>query len=68
MKYLCLQQMNLSEHTCTGRAIGFAALFLCGRFNLVNDGLWVNTAAIEVALVRKQVLRVVLAKRVRRGR
>lgn len=51
--------------TCTRCTIGLPALLLSGGFNLVDDGLWVNTPAVEVALVRKQVLGVMLSQRVR---
>lgn len=52
-------------YTCTRCTIGLPALLLSGGFNLVDDGLWVNTPAVEVALVRKQVLGVMLSQRVR---
>lgn len=45
--------------------VGLAALLLSGGLDLVDDGLRVDAAAVEVALVRQQVLGVVLAQRVR---
>lgn len=58
-------QLGLTEHTCTGSAVGLATLLLSGSFNLVDNRLWVDPAAVEVALVREQVLRVMFPQRIR---
>lgn len=60
--------MYVRDLTWTGHAVVLAGLLLGGGLHLVDDGLRVDAAAVKMALVRQQVLGVVLAKRVGRTR